>query len=272
MKIVSTAISDTMRIARQRVGFTLIELLVVIAIIAILAAMLLPALSKAKQKAQRISCLSNQKQLALAFQMYIGDNAEKTPVYLDAVTDALFSNSTKNFLGVLEPYVSKEGVASQVFVCPKAKSDPRSNPNNLGLTNGILNYLGNGVVYSRKAGTIRNTSEVVFMQELFYLSTTAQIRPLLKNFWSGAGTGQMQPANQNYSSFHNNSFAPLSPYGGNERWSSLHEEGGNLPYCDGHAEYKKGTKISATDFGLLIPTGLNGTWADPDTTQYQAAF
>ncbi len=55
-------------------GFTLIELLVVIAIIAILAALLLPALSQAKQKAQGMSCLTNQKQLALAWVMYADDN------------------------------------------------------------------------------------------------------------------------------------------------------------------------------------------------------
>jgi prepilin-type N-terminal cleavage/methylation domain-containing protein/prepilin-type processing-associated H-X9-DG protein len=61
--------------ANGRSGFTLIELLVVIAIIAILAALLLPALSQAKQKAERVTCLSNQRQLTLAWTMYADDNA-----------------------------------------------------------------------------------------------------------------------------------------------------------------------------------------------------
>jgi prepilin-type N-terminal cleavage/methylation domain-containing protein len=154
---------------RQPKAFTLIELLVVIAIIAILAAMLLPALSRAKEKSRRAQCLNNIRQVGLGTTLYAGDNNDRvfSPLNLGTAAApnfhpiALDANLLPSLQSVGLILKTNATAQNNVWSCPSRNFLPRQDPVTPTQIAIGYEYYGGITVWQNPAGTIQNAPSPV---------------------------------------------------------------------------------------------------------------
>jgi prepilin-type N-terminal cleavage/methylation domain-containing protein/prepilin-type processing-associated H-X9-DG protein len=261
---------------QSKSAFTLIELLVVIAIIAILAAMLLPALARAKEKANAITCLSNLRQWGQAMEMYADDNNQFYPASRDLnyvaspdhnpVWTEMYADATKSppiglsdWFNALPPYVGgiplwKYGANSisnnvftqsrSIYICPTAAAMPYG-PSDPNPVTGIQPGVGPGPTFNYGMNQRINwpaAPEVPF-------KITQAAHP------SAFVVFSEQRVHASETPYYGDNPTDLSStYNCYNRFSGRHNGGGNIVFGDGHAAWFKYSYVC---------TVINGNLADP---------
>jgi len=220
---------------RSRRGFTLIELLVVIAIIAILAAMLLPALAAAKQRAWTIACTSNLRQLGLGQRMYADDNNEFYPESGSTILwNAIDAGTQKPaWMQQIIPYTQN----TNVYHCPGNVQLPIANQSAFNYFNGARA----AYIASNPDPTKRHFAPVKGTRILFPTAHVLSGDTIDNGQYFNRDDADKDDYSQNCVGGPDNGFVYEEAIAGVYQWVEwqAHTKGQNLLFADGHAKWYK---------------------------------